>query len=131
MARGAAKRRAAPGGGGAGATATPSLARRSSSRPRGSFFPAALGVAGEGSQLVVLLDVVPEQPEGGCRLDLWDLTRPALTAVAPLPGPCPVRVALAGRKVWLYEASNRVSLVAEAFHAPPPCPLSPPPPIAH
>lgn len=128
LARHAEKSSAALGGGGAGAPSAALPSKTASPRPRGSFFPAVLGVTGEGSHLVVLLDVVPEQPQGGCRLDLWDVSGAALRGVAPLAGPCPLRVALAGGKVWLYEASNRVSLVpAEAFHPPPPCPSSPPP----
>ncbi len=122
-------KKGAPGGlPGTPAPAATSPAKGSTARPRGSFFPAVLGVTGEGAQLAVLLDVAPAQPQGGCRVDLWDVRGAALRGTAPLAGPCPLRVALAGGKVWLYEASNQVSpLPAEAFGPPPPCPSSPPP----
>ena len=77
-------------------------AKGSTARPRGSFFPAVLGVAGEGAQLAVLLDVAPAQPHGGCRVDLWEVREGALRRTAPLAGPCPLRVALAGGKAVSY-----------------------------
>ncbi len=91
-------------------------------RRRNSFFPAVLSVASEGSTVAVLLDVEPERPAGGCRLDLWDLAKGRLEAAVPLAGPCPRAVALAAGTVWLQKVSNRLApLPPAALRPPPPC----------